>query len=102
MTCHTRVPLVVETHPDQRVPESAPGYQVPYAERVKAATDAAVGAVGGITEPEQADQLVRNDRADLVFLAREHIRNAYFALEAAHELGVDVEWPKQYERGRFR
>ncbi|MFA1611144.1 NADH:flavin oxidoreductase/NADH oxidase [Halobellus rubicundus] len=89
-------------HPDQQVPESGPGYQVPYAERVKAATDAAVGAVGGITEPEQADQLIRNDRADLVFLAREHLRNPYFALEAAHELGADVEWPKQYERGRFR
>ncbi|WP_144900960.1 NADH:flavin oxidoreductase/NADH oxidase [Halobellus captivus] len=89
-------------HPDQRVPESGPGYQVPYAERVKDATDAAVGAVGGITTPEQADQLIRNGRADLALLAREHIRNPYFTLEAARDLGVDVEWPKQYERGRFR
>ena len=89
-------------HPDQQVPESGPGYQVPYAERVKGATDAAVGAVGGITTPEQADQLIRNDRADLAILGREHLRNPYFTLEAAHELGVDVEWPKQYERGRFR
>ncbi|MFB6090176.1 MAG: NADH:flavin oxidoreductase/NADH oxidase [Halobellus sp.] len=89
-------------HPDQQLPEKGPGYQVPLAERVKEATEAAVGAVGGITTPEQADQLVRNDRADLIFLAREHLRNPYFALEAAHELGADVEWPEQYERGRFR
>ncbi|MGQ4556181.1 oxidoreductase [Halobellus sp. GM3] len=89
-------------HPDQQVPEAGPGYQVPYAERVRAAADAAVGAVGKITEPEQADQLIRNGRADLVLLAREHLRNPYFTLEAAHELGVDVEWPTPYERGRFR
>ncbi|WP_049984900.1 NADH:flavin oxidoreductase/NADH oxidase [Halobellus rufus] len=89
-------------HPDQQVPESGPGYQIPYAERVADATDAAVGAVGGITTPEQADQLIRNGRADLAILGREHLRNPYFTLEAAHELGVDVEWPKQYERGRFR
>ncbi|WP_336022973.1 NADH:flavin oxidoreductase/NADH oxidase [Halobellus salinisoli] len=89
-------------HPEQRVPESGPGYQVPYAERVREATDAAVGAVGGITTPEQADQLIRNERADLAILGREHLRNPYFTLEAAHELGVDIEWPKQYERGRFR
>ncbi|WP_311173663.1 NADH:flavin oxidoreductase/NADH oxidase [Halobellus ordinarius] len=88
-------------HPDQQVPESGPGYQVPYAERVKEATDAAVGAVGGITTPQQADQLIRNDRADLAIVGREHLRNPYFTLEAAHELGVDVEWPKQYERGQF-
>ncbi|MFD1686892.1 NADH:flavin oxidoreductase/NADH oxidase [Halobellus litoreus] len=89
-------------HPDQRVPESGPGYQVPYAERVNEATDAAVGAVGGITTAEQADQLIRNGRADLAVVGREHLRNPYFTLEAAHELGVDVDWPKQYERGRFR
>ncbi len=87
-------------HPDQRVPDAGPGYQVPYAERVGAATDTAVGAVGGITEPEQADQVIRNGRADLALVGREHLRNPYFALEAAHELGVDVEWPKQYRRGR--
>ncbi|RLM59864.1 NADH:flavin oxidoreductase/NADH oxidase [Halobellus sp. Atlit-31R] len=89
-------------HPDQQIPETGPGYQIPYAERVNGATDVAVGAVGGITTPQQADQLVRNGRADLAIVGREHLRNPYFALEAAHELGVDVEWPKQYERGRFR
>ncbi|ELZ26560.1 NADH:flavin oxidoreductase [Halogeometricum pallidum JCM 14848] len=88
-------------HPDQQVPEPGPGYQVTYAERVKENTDIAVGAVGGITEAEQADQIVRNDRADLAILAREHLRNPYFSLEAAHELDEDVEWPVQYQRGTF-
>jgi 2,4-dienoyl-CoA reductase-like NADH-dependent reductase (Old Yellow Enzyme family) len=88
-------------HPDQQVPNAGPGYQIPYAERVGEATDAAVGAVGGITAPQQADQVIRNGRADLVLVGREHLRNPYFALEAAHELGVDIEWPKQYRRGRF-
>ena len=45
--------------------------------------------------------MIRNGRADLGLVGREHLRNPYFALEAAHELGVDVEWPKQYRRGRF-
>ena len=89
-------------HPDQQLPSTGPGYQVPYAERVGDATEIRVGAVGGITTPQQADQLIRNDRADLAIVGREHLRNPYFALEAAHELGVDIEWPKQYDRGRFR
>ncbi|MFC6826091.1 NADH:flavin oxidoreductase/NADH oxidase [Halopelagius fulvigenes] len=89
------------THPDQQIPHAGPGYQVPYAERVKEATDIAVGAVGGITEPEHADAIVRNGRADLAVGGREHLRNPYFALEAAHELGEDVEWPVQYHRGTF-
>ncbi|MDS0293267.1 NADH:flavin oxidoreductase/NADH oxidase [Halogeometricum luteum] len=88
-------------HPDQEVPEPGPGYQVPYAERVKENTDIAVGAVGKITEPEQADEIIRNGRADLAILAREHLRNPYFSLEAAHELDEDVEWPVQYQRGTF-
>jgi 2,4-dienoyl-CoA reductase-like NADH-dependent reductase (Old Yellow Enzyme family) len=88
-------------HPDQQVPEPGPGYQVPYAERVGENTDVAVGAVGKITEPEQADEIIRNGRADLAILAREHLRNPYFSLEAAHELDEDVEWPVQYQRGTF-
>jgi hypothetical protein len=88
-------------HPDQQVPDAGPGYQVPYAERVGAVTGAAVGAVGGITDAEQADQVIRNGRADFALIGREHLRTPYFALEAAHELGVDVAWPKQYRRGRF-
>lgn len=88
-------------HPDQQIPGAGPGYQVPFAEAIRDATDVPVAAVGGITEPTHADALVRNGRADLVSLGRELLRNPYWALEAAHELGADVEWPVQYRRGRF-
>ena len=86
--------------PDQRIPSTGPNYQVPYAERVGEATEALVGAVGGISEPAQADALIRNDRADLAIVGREHLRDPYFALHAAEELGASdrVEWPIQYRR----
>jgi 2,4-dienoyl-CoA reductase-like NADH-dependent reductase (Old Yellow Enzyme family) len=87
-------------HPDQQVPPAGPGYQVPYAEAVREASDAAVGAVGGITTAEHADAVVRNGRADLAIVGREHLRDPYFALHAASELGVDVEWPAQYRRAK--
>ena len=86
-------------HPGQEIPNAGPGYQIPYAETIKENTDIAVGAVGGITTGEQADQLIRNDRADLAIVGREHLRDPYFALHAAHELGVDVDVPAQYRRG---
>jgi len=88
-------------HPDQQLPDFGPGYQVPYAERVREGTeDLLVGAVGGITEPEQADQLIRNGRSDLAIVGREHLRDPYFTLHAAQELGEQdrVEWPVQYRR----
>ncbi|WP_256299190.1 NADH:flavin oxidoreductase/NADH oxidase [Haloarchaeobius salinus] len=87
-------------HPDQQIPDTGPGYQVPYAERVDEATDALVGAVGGITAPEQADELIRNGRADLAIVGREHLRDPYFTLHAAEKLGREdeVEWPIQYRR----
>lgn len=88
-------------HPDQRLPGTGPGYQVPYAEAIREGTDVPVAAVGGITEPTHADALVRNGRADLVALGREMLRHPYWPLEAAHELGAEVEWPVQYRRGRF-
>jgi 2,4-dienoyl-CoA reductase-like NADH-dependent reductase (Old Yellow Enzyme family) len=95
--------------PSQQVPDLGPHYQVPYAERVReslaeAGADCAVGTVGGITTPEGADEVIRNGRADLAILAREHIRDPYFTLTAAEELGergrVDV--PRQYRRGYSR
>jgi 2,4-dienoyl-CoA reductase-like NADH-dependent reductase (Old Yellow Enzyme family) len=87
-------------HPDQQIPSAGPNYQVPYAERVGEATDALVGAVGGISEPAQADALIRNDRADFAIVGREHLRDPYFTLHAAEELGAEdrVEWPVQYRR----
>jgi 2,4-dienoyl-CoA reductase-like NADH-dependent reductase (Old Yellow Enzyme family) len=88
-------------HPDQQVPDAGPHYQVPYAERVREATDGvAVGAVGGITTPEGADEVVRNGRADLAILGREHLCDPYFTLHAARELGQEdaVDVPDQYDR----
>ncbi|MFC4247425.1 NADH:flavin oxidoreductase/NADH oxidase [Natribaculum luteum] len=84
-------------HPDQQVP-AGPNYQVPLAEKIHDETDLAVGTVGGITEPEQADALVRNDRADLVLVGREFLRDPYFGLRAADDLDGDREWPIQYRR----
>ncbi|WP_114577372.1 NADH:flavin oxidoreductase/NADH oxidase [Saliphagus sp. LR7] len=88
-------------HPDQQPPEG-PNGQVPLAEAVREGSPLAVGAVGGITEPEQADALVRNGRADLVLVGREFLRDPYFGLRAAGALrgeGASEEWPVQYRRG---
>jgi 2,4-dienoyl-CoA reductase-like NADH-dependent reductase (Old Yellow Enzyme family) len=85
-------------HPEQDAPVG-PNFQVPLAERIRAETDVAVGAVGGITEPEQADALIRNERADVALVGREFLRDPYFGLTAADELGDDrTEWPIQYRR----
>jgi 2,4-dienoyl-CoA reductase-like NADH-dependent reductase (Old Yellow Enzyme family) len=89
-------------HPGQEIPVAGANYQVPYAERVRDAVhdDAFVGAVGGITTAEQADALVRNDRADLAIVGRQHLRDPYFAVHAAEALDREdaVEWPRQYRR----
>ncbi len=78
-----------------------PGYQVPYAERIRREVGIATGAVGLITEAEQAEEILLNGRADLVFLARELLRNPYWPLQAARKLGVDIDyWPAQYARAR--
>jgi 2,4-dienoyl-CoA reductase-like NADH-dependent reductase (Old Yellow Enzyme family) len=58
------------------------------------------GAIGLITEPQQADAIVREGRADLVLLARAELRDPYWPLHAAQSLGVDVEWPVQYLRAK--
>ena len=74
------------------------GYQVPFAERIRREAQIPTGAVGLITSPAQADQIVRNGQADLVLLAREMLRDPYWPLHAAHELGHVVSWPVQYGR----
>jgi len=85
--------------PDAKVP-ATPGYQVPFAEKIRRAAGIATGAVGLITFPDQADQIIRNGQADLVLLARQFLRDPYFPLHAAAELHVDIPWPKQYERAK--
>ncbi|MWJ18238.1 NADH:flavin oxidoreductase/NADH oxidase [Clavibacter michiganensis subsp. michiganensis] len=80
----------------------APGYQVPFAEYVKEHAKVALNAVGLITEPAQAEAVVAEGRADAVMLGREMLRDPHFALRAAHELGVEIDyWPKQYDRARW-
>lgn len=79
----------------------APGYQVHLASAVRK-TGIMTGAVGLITDAQQAVAVLEEGHADLVFLARELLRNPYFPLMAAHELGVDVKWPNQYLRAKPR
>ncbi|MET8826917.1 NADH:flavin oxidoreductase/NADH oxidase [Streptomyces sp. NPDC004610] len=77
---------------------TGPGYQVPFAARVKAETPLRVAAVGLITEIEQAEKIVSNDEADAVLLGRELLRNPSWARQAAKELGGAVRVPDQYLR----
>ena len=83
---------------EQKIP-MAPGYQVPFAERIRREAGIATGAVGLITTPQQADEIVRSGKADLVLLAREFLRDPYFPLHAAKALGVEIKAPAQYLRG---
>jgi 2,4-dienoyl-CoA reductase-like NADH-dependent reductase (Old Yellow Enzyme family) len=75
-----------------------PGYQVANAARVRAEAGIPTAAIGFITEPAQAAQIVRTGQADLVFLARALLREPYWPLRAARELGASVPFPAQYER----
>ena len=75
-----------------------PGYQVPFAERIRREAGIMTGAVGLITTPQQADEIVRAGRADCVLLARELLRDPYWPLRAARELGHLVPWAPQYLR----
>jgi 2,4-dienoyl-CoA reductase-like NADH-dependent reductase (Old Yellow Enzyme family) len=78
----------------------APGYQVPFAERIRHEAAVWTAAVGLITEPEQANRIISAGRADLVLLARELLRQPYWPLLAAHRLGIHVDWPRQIWRAR--
>ena len=85
--------------PDAKIP-AGPGFQVPFAERIRREADIATAAVGLITAPAHADEIVRNGRADLVLLARELLRDAEWPLRAAHALGqtAALKPPPQYAR----
>ena len=83
--------------PGVRIP-IGPAYQTPFAERIRQATGMMTGAVGLITGAAQADAIVREGRADIVLLARQMLRDPYFALHAARELGAEIRWPDQYLR----
>lgn len=87
------------------VPEAAPpfgpGFQAPFAEAIRRELAMATGAVGFITEPAQAEQMIATGVADAVLLARAFLRDPYWPLHAARELGVDIPWPVQYERAKL-
>jgi len=77
-----------------------PGYQAPFAQKVRAESGIRTAAVGMITQPGQADQIVRSGQADMVFLARELLRDPYWPLRAADELQQNGPWPIQYLRAK--
>lgn len=85
--------------PGVKIP-AGPGYQVPFAEKIRKETGILTSAVGMITSAQQAEEILQNGQADLIFLARQALRDPYFPLHAAKELGVDVEWPVQYTRAK--
>lgn len=77
-----------------------PGYQVPFAEVIKRESKLFTSAVGIITNALQAEEIISSGKADMVFLAREMLRDPYFPLHAARQLGVDANWPLQYQRAK--
>ena len=83
--------------PSAAIP-AGPGFQTPFAERIRQETGMLTGAVGFITSPAQADHIIRSGQADIVLLAREMLRDPYWPLRAARELGYPTTWPVQYLR----
>ena len=83
--------------PYAKIP-TRPGYQVPFAERIRREAGIATGAVGLITDAKQAQDILDRGEADLIIMARELLRDPYFPRRAAKELGVKIEPPAQYLR----
>jgi NADPH2 dehydrogenase len=78
-----------------------PAYQVPYSEKIRKTLGVKTAAVGLITTPELAEEVIEKGSADMVALGRELLRNPYWPLNAASKLGVDIDWPKQYESAKI-
>ncbi len=85
--------------PNAKIP-AAPGFQVPFSREIRHSAGIATGAVGLITEPRQAEEILSRGDADLIFMARQFLREPYWPLRAAGELGVSVDWPVQYQRAK--
>jgi 2,4-dienoyl-CoA reductase-like NADH-dependent reductase (Old Yellow Enzyme family) len=77
-----------------------PGYQVPFAAAIRERAGVATGAVGLVTEPAQAEEIVASGKADVVLLARALLRDPYWPLHAAQALGAEAAWPVQYLRAK--
>ena len=84
---------------EQKIPVR-PLYQVPFSEKIKKEVGICTGAVGLITNAQAAEKILQNEQADLIIMARQLLREPYFPLHAAGELGADVKWPVQYERAK--
>ncbi len=80
----------------------APGYQVPFSEKVRKEAGILTSAVGLLTDPHQVETILQQGQADIIAIAREFLRNPSWPLDAARELGVDVEWPSQYDRAKLQ
>ena len=80
---------------------SGPGYQVPLAEYVADRISEPVSAVGQITDPQQAEEILQSGKVDVILIARASLRDPYWPLRAAAELGAEVNWPDQYSRGKW-
>ncbi|WP_075322896.1 NADH:flavin oxidoreductase/NADH oxidase [Acidithiobacillus albertensis] len=87
--------------PDAVIP-AGPGFQTPFAQQIRQQTGLPTVAVGLITEAMQAEHILLTEQADGIALARELLRNPYWPLHAARELGVDLPWPEQYDRAKLR
>ena len=85
--------------PDAQIP-AGPGFQAVFSAAVRKSAGIETGAVGLITAPAQAEQLLITHQADAVLLGREFLRSPYWPMTAAAALGVDQEWPKQYQRAK--
>jgi 2,4-dienoyl-CoA reductase-like NADH-dependent reductase (Old Yellow Enzyme family) len=81
-------------------PSVTPGFQVPFANRIRSEAGVSTMAVGMITAPELADEIVREGRADLVALGRELLRHPHWPLDAASQLDREISWPRQYQRAK--
>src|SRR6266436_4672416 len=87
--------------PHAKIPV-CPGYQTPFAQRIRREAEIMTGAVGMITSPVQAEQIIGTGQADAILMARELLRDPYWPLRAATELGQSITWPVQYLRAATR
>jgi len=85
--------------PGAKIPV-APGYQVRFAEQIRREAGIATAAVGMITQATHAREILKSEQADLIFIARELLRDPYWPLHAALELGIELPWPNQYDRAK--
>lgn len=80
--------------------DAYPGYQVPFAELIKQRANVLTGAVGLLEHPLVAEEVLKNGRADVAVVGRQFLRDPYFPIHAARTLGVDIAWPKQYDKAK--